>query len=48
MSGEADAIADACKMVNGGMTRYEFEKEITMDEAQHLPFPLSQGGVPLR
>ena len=24
------------KSVNGGMTRYEFEKEITMDEAQHL------------
>ena len=24
------------KSVNGGMTRYEFEKEIEMDEAQHL------------
>lgn len=26
------------------MTRYEFEKEITMDEAQHL-LQLCQGGV---
>ena len=24
------------KSVNGGMTRYEFEKEITTDEAEHL------------
>ena len=32
------------KSVNGGMTRYEFEKEITMDEAQHL-LQLCQGGV---
>ena len=31
------------KSVNGGMTRYEFEKEITMDEAQHL-LQLCQGG----
>lgn len=29
---------------NGGMTRYEFEKEITLDEAQHL-LQLCQGGV---
>lgn len=32
------------KSVNGGMTRYEFEKEITMDEAQHL-LQFCQGGV---
>ena len=32
------------KSVNGGMTRYEFEKEITMDEARHL-LQLCQGGV---
>lgn len=32
------------KSVNGGMTRYEFEKEITMDEAQHL-LRLCKGGV---
>ena len=32
------------KSVNGGMTRYEFEKEITMNEAQHL-LQLCQGGV---
>lgn len=32
------------KSVNGGMTRYEFEKEITMDEAQHL-LQLCKGGV---
>lgn len=32
------------KSVNGGMTRYEFEKEITMDEAQQL-LQLCQGGV---
>ena len=32
------------KSVNGGMTRYEFEKGITMDEAQHL-LQLCQGGV---
>lgn len=32
------------KSVNGGMTRYEFEKEISMDEAQHL-LQLCQGGV---
>lgn len=32
------------KSVNGGMTRYEFEKEITKDEAQHL-LQLCQGGV---
>lgn len=32
------------KSVNGGMTRYEFEKEITLDEAQHL-LQLCQGGV---
>ena len=24
------------KAVNGGLTRYEFEKEITLDEARHL------------
>lgn len=30
--------------VNGGMTRYEFEKEITMDEASHL-LQLCKGGV---
>lgn len=29
---------------NGGLTRYEFEKEITLDEAQHL-MKLCQGGV---
>ena len=32
------------KSVNGGMTRYEFEKEIEMDEAQHL-LQLCKGGV---
>ena len=32
------------KSVNGGMTRYEFEKEITNDEAKHL-FELCRGGV---
>lgn len=32
------------RSVNGGMTRYEFEKEITMDEAQHL-LQLCKGGV---
>lgn len=32
------------KSVNGGMTRYEFEKEITLDEARHL-LQLCQGGV---
>ena len=32
------------KSVNGGMTRYEFEKEITNDEAEHL-FELCRGGV---
>ncbi len=32
------------KSVNGGMTRYEFEKEILMDEAQHL-LQLCKGGV---
>jgi len=32
------------KSVNGGMTRYEFEKEITMDEAKHL-LQLCKGGV---
>ena len=32
------------KSVNGGMTRYEFEKEITMDEAMHL-LQLCKGGV---
>ena len=30
--------------LNGGLSRYEFEKEITMDEAQHL-LQLCQGGV---
>lgn len=30
--------------VNGGMSRYEFEKEITLDEAGHL-LKLCQGGV---
>ena len=32
------------KSVNGGMTRYEFEKEITMDEAQHL-LHIIAGGI---
>ena len=32
------------RSVNGGMTRYEFEKEITVDEAQHL-LALCKGGV---
>jgi len=32
------------KSVNGGMTRYEFEKEITNDEAEHL-MQLCKGGV---
>ncbi len=32
------------KSVNGGMTRYEFEKEITADEASHL-LALCRGGV---
>lgn len=30
--------------VNGGMTRYEFEKEISLDEARHL-LALCRGGV---
>ena len=30
--------------VDGGLSRYEFEKEITMDEAQHL-IKLCKGGV---
>lgn len=32
------------KSVNGGMTRYEFEKEISLDEASHL-LELCRGGV---
>lgn len=32
------------KSRDGGMTRYEFEKEITLDEAQHL-LALCRGGV---
>ena len=32
------------KSVNGGMTRYEFEKEITLEEADHL-MALCCGGV---
>ena len=32
------------KSVNGGMTRYEFEKEITLDEARSL-LQLCKGGV---
>lgn len=32
------------KSVNGGMTRYEFEKEITLDEARQLLL-LCKGGV---
>ena len=32
------------RSVNGGMTRYEFEKEITLDEAAHL-MQLCRGGV---
>lgn len=32
------------KSRDGGMTRYEFEKEITLDEAAHL-MQLCQGGV---
>lgn len=32
------------RSVNGGMTRYEFEKEITLDEATHL-LALCKGGV---
>lgn len=32
------------RSVNGGMTRYEFEKEISTDEAEHL-MALCQGGV---
>jgi CYTH domain-containing protein len=32
------------KSVNGGMTRYEFEKEITLDEAHSL-LKLCRGGV---
>jgi adenylate cyclase len=32
------------KSVNGGMTRYEFEKEIALDEAGHL-MQLCRGGV---
>ena len=30
--------------VNGGLKRYEFEKEITLDEAEHL-MQLCEGGV---
>lgn len=32
------------KSVNHGMTRYEFEKEISLDEAEHL-LVLCQGGI---
>ena len=32
------------RYVNGGMTRYEFEKEITLDEADHL-LALCRGGM---
>ncbi len=32
------------KSVNGGMTRYEFEKEISRDEAEHLML-LCKGGI---
>lgn len=32
------------KSINGGMTRYEFEKEISLDEAQQL-LQLCKGGV---
>lgn len=32
------------RATNGGMTRYEFEKEITMDEAEHLLL-LCRGGL---
>jgi CYTH domain-containing protein len=32
------------KSVNHGMTRYEFEKEITLDEAEHLMI-LCRGGI---
>ena len=32
------------RSVNGGMTRYEFEKEITLDEADHL-LALCRGGM---
>lgn len=32
------------RSTNGGMTRYEFEKEITMDEAEHLLL-LCRGGL---
>ena len=32
------------KATNGGLSRYEFETEITMEEASHL-FKLCQGGV---
>ncbi len=32
------------RSVNGGMTRYEFEKEITLNEAAHL-MQLCRGGV---
>ena len=32
------------RSTNGGMTRYEFEKEITLDEADHL-LALCKGGL---
>lgn len=32
------------RSTNGGMTRYEFEKEISLDEARHL-FALCTGGL---
>ena len=32
------------RSINGGMTRYEFEKEITLDEADHL-LALCRGGM---
>ena len=32
------------RSVNGGMTRYEFEKEITLDEADHL-LAICRGGM---
>ena len=33
---------------HGGMTRYEFEKEITLDEAEHLMAICEPAATPLR
>ena len=43
MRGDKAYLTIKSRSVNGGMTRYEFEKEITSDEAENL-FKLCKGG----